>query len=234
MNPRRSRSDRAVRGFTLIELLVAVGLLAILAVLSWRGLDTILESRNRLVAESNGLRSLTIALAQLEDDLLQTWPIRNLGSHIRPLVVRQDRNGGQELALVREVARRGEPTRIQRVVYRVANGRLERGFSEQERQPGGSGVVGGAVQALIWQPILEDVRSMTLRGWVPTRWLDAQQLERYTAVNSARARNAQLPGGANALPDEARNNPNAPVAGLEVLIERSDGQRFLRLYSIKD
>ncbi|MDO4232085.1 MAG: prepilin-type N-terminal cleavage/methylation domain-containing protein [Lautropia sp.] len=228
------RRTHPARGFTLIELLIAVGLLAILAVLSWRGLDTILQSRNRLVAESNGLRSLTIALAQLEDDLLQTWPIRNLSSNIRPIVVRQERNGGQELALVREVARRGEATRIQRIVYRVANGRLERGFSEQERQPGGSGVVGGAVQALIWQPILEDVRSMTLRGWVPARWLTGQQLERYTAANSGRGQNTLPPGVTNPLPEDAPNNPNAPVTGLEVLIERSDGQRFLRLYSVKD
>ena len=36
------RSSRRTAGFTLIELLVAVALLAILAVLSWRGLDAVI------------------------------------------------------------------------------------------------------------------------------------------------------------------------------------------------
>ena len=65
-------SSRRAAGFTLIELLVAVALLAILAVLSWRGLDAVVQSRERLVTESDELRSLTLALAQLEEDLLGT------------------------------------------------------------------------------------------------------------------------------------------------------------------
>ena len=77
------RSSRRAAGFTLIELLVAVALLAILAVLSWRGLDAVIQSRERLVTESDELRSLTLALAQLEEDLLGTWPVKNLGGGIR-------------------------------------------------------------------------------------------------------------------------------------------------------
>ena len=69
------RSSCRAAGFTLIELLVAVALLAILAVLSWRGLDAVIQSRERLVTESDELRSLTLALAQLEEDLLGTWPV---------------------------------------------------------------------------------------------------------------------------------------------------------------
>ena len=44
-----------------VLLLVAVALLAILAVLSWRGLDAVVQSRERLVTESDELRSLTLA-----------------------------------------------------------------------------------------------------------------------------------------------------------------------------
>ena len=57
--PRSRPAVRVAGGFTLIELLVAVALLAVLAILSWRGLDTVLQSRERLVTESNELRSLT-------------------------------------------------------------------------------------------------------------------------------------------------------------------------------
>ena len=131
-------SSRRAAGFTLIELLVAVALLAILAVLSWRGLDAVVQSRERLVTESDELRSLTLALAQLEEDLLGTWPVKNLGGGIRPIRVVQDQGGAggaasQSMMLVREIARTGRATRLQRVVYQVRDGRLERGFSEWQR-----------------------------------------------------------------------------------------------------
>ena len=170
------RSSRRAAGFTLIELLVAVALLAILAVLSWRGLDAVIQSRERLVTESDELRSLTLALAQLEEDLLGTWPVKNLGGGIRPIRVVQDQGGAggaasQSMMLVREIARTGRATRLQRVVYQVRDGRLERGFSEWQRSTGSGGQVGGAVQSLIWQPILMDVRSMRVRGWVNNSWM---------------------------------------------------------------
>lgn len=223
-------------GFTLIELLIAVGLLAILAILSWRGLDTVLQSRNRLVDESNGLRSLTLALAQLEDDLLQSWPVRNLDPRIRSLQVRQDtESGGQTLMLVREIRRRGQPTRLQRIVYQVRNGQLARGFSEMQRQPGGDGSIGGAVQSLVWQPILQDVRAMRLRGWRPNVWLSPEQL--VSVTGAAQPRNAGA-GAAGLSPDlrqlEELRQQREGIVGLEVLIERNDGQRFLRIYSMKD
>ncbi|MDO5056351.1 MAG: prepilin-type N-terminal cleavage/methylation domain-containing protein [Lautropia sp.] len=230
------------RGFTLIELLIAVGLLAILAILSWRGLDTVLQSRDRLVTESNGLRSLTLALAQLEEDLLQSWPVRNLGSRLQPMQVLQDQdNGGQTLVLVREIRRRGQATRLQRVVYQVRNGQLARGFSEMQRQPGDDGSVGGAVQSLVWQPILQDVRAMRLRGWRPNVWLTGEQLVAATSPEQPGNNGRPFAAGLNSttLPDGVRDREETlrqrqAVVGLEVLIERNDGQRFLRTYSLKD
>ncbi len=52
----------------------------------------------------------------------------------------------------------------QSVLHQVRDGRLERGFSEWQHSAGSGGQVGGAVQSLIWQPILMDVRSMRVRG----------------------------------------------------------------------
>ncbi|NBY17349.1 MAG: prepilin-type N-terminal cleavage/methylation domain-containing protein, partial [Betaproteobacteria bacterium] len=71
--PRRSRA-----GFTLLELLVAIALLGVLAVLCWRGLESVLSSRDRLTRESEGLRALTIAFAQVDDDLRRTWAVRTI------------------------------------------------------------------------------------------------------------------------------------------------------------
>ena len=45
MTSRHDRGPARARGFTLIELLVAISVLAIVAVLGWRGLDGIVRAR---------------------------------------------------------------------------------------------------------------------------------------------------------------------------------------------
>lgn len=257
-----ARGRRRARGFTLIELLVAVALLAVLAILSWRGLDAVLQSRERLVTESNELRSLTIALAQLEEDLLQTWPVNKLGGGLVPIRVVVDQGGAdgassQSLMLVREIARRDLPTRLQRVVYQVRDGKLERGFSEWQKGTDGRGSVGGSVQSLVWQPVLPEVRSMRVRGWLRNNWVGGAQLEALTSRaknNGGTANdpynNANYPGMpalTSTTPEEVRQNimnmrriydrrraVEETLTGIEVLVERTDGQRFLRVYSIRD
>ena len=74
----RAGQRRGTGGFTLIELLIAATLLAVLALLSWRGLDTVLTSRNRIAKASDELRFLTIAFAQMDEDLRKSWPVRLL------------------------------------------------------------------------------------------------------------------------------------------------------------
>ena len=66
MNMRGTRSRRG--GFTLIELLVAISILAIVAVLGWRGLDGIIRSRESLTAKMEQTRGLQLAFAQLQSD----------------------------------------------------------------------------------------------------------------------------------------------------------------------
>lgn len=58
-------------GLTLIELLVALALMALLAVMGWRGLDLMLHSQSRLHAQGAALASLQAALAQWTLDLEQ-------------------------------------------------------------------------------------------------------------------------------------------------------------------
>jgi general secretion pathway protein J len=61
---------RAESGFTLIEMLVAIALLAVVAVLSWRGLDATIRSRNDIVANLAQTRELGKYFAQLQYDAL--------------------------------------------------------------------------------------------------------------------------------------------------------------------
>jgi general secretion pathway protein J len=253
---------RTSRGFTLIELLVACALMAVLALLSWRGLESILQTRERLVLASDELRSLTLAFSQMDEDLLKSWPVNLLKlneSQLRVAVSGDD--NAQSLHLIREVNRSGFATRVQRVVYEVHDRQLSRGFSQfgpaelsgqgggalgvngnGVNGNGGNAVGGGAVQSMVWQPILGGVRSITIRGWVEGRgWLDAASLA--GVAQAAASANAASGGaglgppniGAQAAQAAARAlESQFTVTGIEIVLERVDGQRFLRVFSVKD
>jgi general secretion pathway protein J len=58
-----------VRGFTLIELLVAIGVMALMAGLSWRGLDGMARTQSELQRRSDQVMTLQAALGQWSADL---------------------------------------------------------------------------------------------------------------------------------------------------------------------
>jgi general secretion pathway protein J len=58
-----------VKGFTLVELLVALAIVALMATLSWRGLDGMVQARAQLKGHNDGLQSLQAGLAQWGADL---------------------------------------------------------------------------------------------------------------------------------------------------------------------
>ncbi len=66
-----TQAARAGRGFTLVEMLVGLSILALLSVMSWRGLDSMLRSQERLRERGQILASLQTALAQWMLDLDQ-------------------------------------------------------------------------------------------------------------------------------------------------------------------
>ena len=59
----------AARGFTLIELLVAISLMALMALLSWRGLDGISRAQTQLQQRSDNVQTLQATLGQWGADL---------------------------------------------------------------------------------------------------------------------------------------------------------------------
>ena len=64
-----ARQHPAQRGFTLIELLVALALMALMAAMSWRGLDGMVGAQKRLAQHSDEVLTLQTALAQWGADL---------------------------------------------------------------------------------------------------------------------------------------------------------------------
>ncbi|HEY0847698.1 MAG TPA: prepilin-type N-terminal cleavage/methylation domain-containing protein [Noviherbaspirillum sp.] len=114
-------------GFTLIELLVAITILAIVAVLGWRGLDTIVRSRVSLTEELERTRGLQLAFAQMQSDAAQIAKTETLNGR-QPLSTQAGR-----LTLIRSVFAENQPSRVQVVAYRLNNGVLTRHESTPTR-----------------------------------------------------------------------------------------------------
>ena len=75
--PAASRlNTRALGGFTLIELLVAISIMALMAVLSWRGLDGMARAQTQTSQRSDEVLTLQAGLAQwkLDLDMLSKTP----------------------------------------------------------------------------------------------------------------------------------------------------------------
>jgi general secretion pathway protein J len=66
------------RGFTLIELLIAITLMAVLAGLGWRGLDSLMRSRDITQAQVDQTAVLQTVLAQWQADLNAVQPVPRL------------------------------------------------------------------------------------------------------------------------------------------------------------
>ena len=66
------------RGFTLIELLIAIALMAVLAGLSWRGLDSLMRSRDITQVQVDKTAVLQTVLAQWQADLNAVQPVPSI------------------------------------------------------------------------------------------------------------------------------------------------------------
>ena len=117
-------------GLTLIELLIDITILAVVAVLGWRGLDSIVRSRIALSAEMERTRGVQLAFAQLERDCANIISPEMFPN--RPPVVAEQ----QRLVLIRKVFIENQPVRLQIVSYRVRNGVLSRRESRPTRDLG--------------------------------------------------------------------------------------------------
>jgi general secretion pathway protein J len=93
-----ARAD--LRGFTLIELLVAITVLSIVALIAWRGLDSLVSTRERLEPEADEVRALLTVFGQMERDIGQVPNPAFLGLASSPVNVRMA-DGVEMLELAR-------------------------------------------------------------------------------------------------------------------------------------
>ncbi|WP_076998343.1 type II secretion system protein J [Variovorax sp. KK3] len=67
--PRSTRRSRNLRGFTLIELMVAIAVMALLALVSWRGLDGMARAQSQNRERGDAVLTLQSTLSQWTADL---------------------------------------------------------------------------------------------------------------------------------------------------------------------
>ncbi|MFC0136209.1 type II secretory pathway component PulJ [Massilia eurypsychrophila] len=152
------------RGFTLVELLVAISILAMVAVLGWRGLDGIVRARVALTDQMEVTRGMQLAFAQMQSDAehMAEGALLDKRAYLQA--------GVDRLTLVRTSYIENEAMRLQVVSYRVQDGMLTRRESASTRD---------LMQLdVLWQAAISDVDPtppVTLQAGVTGMQVDTWQ-----------------------------------------------------------
>lgn len=110
------------QGFTLLEVLIALGIVAVISLLSWRGLDEVLRMSTRLQSVDEDLQVLAATFNQLEKDLRSV----ELGSP-RPSGRLDEASLGPEGLSLLGTVRQGSDTSYNlQVFWTWQNGQLKR------------------------------------------------------------------------------------------------------------
>ncbi|WP_241302995.1 PulJ/GspJ family protein [Burkholderia stabilis] len=154
------RAAARARGFTLIEMLVAIALLAVIALLSWRGLDATIRGRDDIASNLAQTRLLGRYFSQLQFDLTNlVTPDEVFGP---PLRIRPD-----ELVMVRHLGVGGGPTHMQVVRYRLTGRELVRSASQPLASLAEVDDALHHMDAFARVVVSNDARSMQLSVWIP-------------------------------------------------------------------
>ena len=214
MNPKRY----SPRGFTLLELLVAITVLSIVSMIAWRGLDSLVATRERLEPEVDDVRSLLTAFGQMERDLTQVANPAFLGLITSPLNIGVA-DGGQVIELARvasPVADRA--TEVQTVFYRVVDGTLVR-----QATPPLPAFDRANAENFETARLMGQVQSIAVRVWqVPTGWVSPFNPDA----------SGTQPTGTQPTGTQPAVRTQAVTPGIEVTVLRTDGKQFRRVFLV--
>lgn len=197
-----ARPRLAVAGFTLIELLVAIGILAMVAVLGWRGLDSIVRSREVLNGQLEQSRGMQLTFAQMQSDCDHLAGASSATATNTLLNGRSNLSAEQDrLILVRQAVSEQQPQQLQVVTYRLVGGVLTRRESTGTRDL--------AVLDTLWQAARDDTDTGNA-SVVLLRGVDSMVMRGQRSLTG------------NAAPDWitlAAGSKTADLAGLEVTLQ---------------
>ncbi|MFL9897809.1 prepilin-type N-terminal cleavage/methylation domain-containing protein [Paraburkholderia fungorum] len=200
---RRGRSG--ARGFTLIELLVAIAIMAVIAVLSWRGLDQIIRGRQTITNAMEDERVFAQLFDQMRIDARQAASDDESGQAAVTV-------SGNVLQIVRETLLPGTAPRLQVVRYRVSEGRVVRYASPPLGNVGElrRALRGGEGDGWTAVPLMGGVGAISARVYVPKVGWTTQMKDVQSAITE-NDNNLKVPQLGNApLPRS--------VTGLEVSV----------------
>lgn len=194
MRNRPFNDSMRAHGLTLIELLVAISVLSIVAVLGWRGLDSIVRARAALSSDLEQTRGMQLTFAQLQSDCAHLVGPIALPNRV-PLAAGQGR-----LTLIRTVFADNQPSRLQVVSYRVNGGILTRSESVATRDMKELDVLWlSAVNDAGNSPevmLQSDVTAMAMRLWINGAWrTDTDASASALASTTAPAASMPIPAG---------------------------------------
>lgn len=201
------------RGFTLLELLVAITVLSIVSIIAWRGLESLVMTRERLEPQVDETRAMLVAFGQMERDLSQVVNPAFLGLSSSPLNVR-----AVDGAVMIQIARVAVPapdraTEVQTVYYRVVDNTLVR-----QATPALPYFERSNTEEFENARLIGDVRSMDVRVWQPgSGWVRPED-----RVDAGATPGAPPPASGRAQ----------PPPGVEVILTRTDGRTYRRVFLV--
>lgn len=202
-------------GFTLVEMLVAIAILAIIAVLGWRGLDSIVRTRDAVGGEIAFQRGLQAAFVQIEADLRQAARDPGTTSSLPGILF-----ASGNIIVLRQAPRASNGSlRYQLVRYEIDNDKLIRRVRNVET-PNELDVVAASPDwpGAVIQVLVDGVRSATTRIWTAEGW----------AAPEGPA--ADVLARAVALADNTVPLP----AAVELVLTAGGGEQYRRAVLIRD
>ena len=188
------------KGFTLVEMLVAIGLMALMAVICWRGLVYVANQRETVAREAVEISQLVRTFAQIERDLAERVPNTALPRPRTPtelplaVAVYPIEGGAVEVEIARFLPQPGGAPQAIRVLYRVSPAGLARSTRALQDVPA------AAKNEVI---ILPGATQLQVRVHAGGFWVQAGH--------------------------DVRVQPAGPATAIEVALEDGNGGRYVKV-----